>query len=244
MFWQIWPWCFKIYRPSKIFTGPGLLAVVFHKPCIWTVGPRVLRHRKPFDIISKNVAVCENEWEDRAIISKFTIKKLWLFTMLKNIHEIIFKVCPETSSVSMLSPTFRQNLEKLWWKNGGGSSSTSCSDWLHLYVARLILLVKGGILAIDCFVSWIKSMNICFCFFLYLSTSIFLNKRWKTKTRRSRWYARNHRRLNLFQRQVVLLQPWLQISRFSNLSLKYVQRRCFPAYHRYLSTRRDWLPCT
>ena len=23
----------KIYRPSKIFTGPGLLAVVFHKPC-------------------------------------------------------------------------------------------------------------------------------------------------------------------------------------------------------------------
>ena len=28
----LWPWCFKIYRPSKIFTGPGLLAVVFHKP--------------------------------------------------------------------------------------------------------------------------------------------------------------------------------------------------------------------
>ena len=32
MYWQIWPWCLKIYRPSKIFTGPGLLAVVFHKP--------------------------------------------------------------------------------------------------------------------------------------------------------------------------------------------------------------------
>ena len=31
-YWQIWPWCFKIYRPSKIFTGPGLLAVIFHKP--------------------------------------------------------------------------------------------------------------------------------------------------------------------------------------------------------------------
>ena len=35
MYWQIWPWCFKILRPSKIFTGPGLLAVVFHKP--WLV---------------------------------------------------------------------------------------------------------------------------------------------------------------------------------------------------------------
>ena len=34
MYWQIWPWCFKIYRPGKIFTGPGLLAVVFHKPWI------------------------------------------------------------------------------------------------------------------------------------------------------------------------------------------------------------------
>ena len=34
MYWQIWPWCFKIYRPSKIFSGPGLLAVVFHKPWI------------------------------------------------------------------------------------------------------------------------------------------------------------------------------------------------------------------
>ena len=37
---------------------------------------------------------------------------------------------------------------------------------------------------------------------------------------------------------------WLQIFHFSNLSLKYVQRRCFPAYQRYLSARRDWLPCT
>ena len=35
MYSQIWQWCFKIYRPSKIFTGPGLLAVVFHKPCCW-----------------------------------------------------------------------------------------------------------------------------------------------------------------------------------------------------------------
>ena len=34
MYWQIWPGCFKIYRPSKMFTGPGLLAVVFHKPCL------------------------------------------------------------------------------------------------------------------------------------------------------------------------------------------------------------------
>ena len=33
----MWPWCFKIYRPSKIFTGPGLLAVVFHKPWLWPV---------------------------------------------------------------------------------------------------------------------------------------------------------------------------------------------------------------
>ena len=34
MYWQIWPGCFKIYGSSKIFTGPGLLAVVFHKPCL------------------------------------------------------------------------------------------------------------------------------------------------------------------------------------------------------------------
>ena len=32
IYWQICPWYFKIYRPSKMFTGPGLLAVVFHKP--------------------------------------------------------------------------------------------------------------------------------------------------------------------------------------------------------------------
>ena len=38
MYWQIWPECFKIYRPSKIFTGPGLLAVVFHKPCLHAIG--------------------------------------------------------------------------------------------------------------------------------------------------------------------------------------------------------------
>ena len=28
MNWPIWPWCFIIYRPSKIFSGPDLLAVV------------------------------------------------------------------------------------------------------------------------------------------------------------------------------------------------------------------------
>ena len=44
---------------------------------------------------------------------------------------------------------------------------------------------------------------------------------------------------NKFVKQVVLLQPSLQISHFSNLSLKYVQSQCFPAYHRYLSARRD-----
>ena len=48
-----------------------------------------------------------------------------------------------------------------------------------------------------------------------------------------------HTKHDFFHLQVVLLQPWLQISHFSNLSLKYVQRRCFPAYHQYLSARRD-----
>ena len=42
MYWPIWPWCFKIYRPSKIFTGHGLLAVVFHKPSLPPVSVAVV----------------------------------------------------------------------------------------------------------------------------------------------------------------------------------------------------------
>ena len=87
MYWQIWPWCFKIYRPSKIFTGPGLLAVVLHKPCVcsltqcrrkWTHGRYKLEHIWLFSVRGNRICYMWNLIETRTRIVCKHVTSLWL----------------------------------------------------------------------------------------------------------------------------------------------------------------------
>ena len=74
MYWQIWPWCFEIYRPSKIFTGPGLLAVVFHKPWLKSITRQIIEHYNEMEDVQMTKIVHYITYEDdihnRGLFSK------------------------------------------------------------------------------------------------------------------------------------------------------------------------------